>query len=76
MSALGMVPTGWIGRRVRLEYVAGRDPGGTSSAIGLASSLTTGKLLDVVGAGPVLGIEGARTLFPWGSIVLMELVED
>lgn len=61
-----MVPAGWIGRSVRLEYAAGEASRHT----------TSGKLLDVVGAGPVLGIEGARTLFPWCSIVLMELVED
>lgn len=67
MGAVGMVPAGWVGRSVRLEY----------SAAGEAyRHATSGKLLDVVGAGPVLGIEGARTLFPWGSVVLMELVED
>jgi len=69
-----MVPDGWTGRKVRLEYVAGA--GGTMSAIGLGSRNTGGKLLDVVGAGPVLAIGGARTLFPWGCIVTMELVED
>jgi hypothetical protein len=69
-----MVPDGWTGRRVRLEYVAGA--GGTSSAIGLSTRDTSGKLLAVVGAGPVLAIAGSRALFPWGSIVAMELVED
>ena len=69
-----MIPDGWTGQLVRLEYVAGA--GGTLAAIGLGTRNTRGELLDVVGAGPVLGIEGSRTLFPWGCIVMMELVED
>jgi len=69
-----MIPDGWVGRGVRLEYVAGA--GGTLAAIGLGTRNTRGKLLDVEGAGPVLGIEGSQTLFPWGCIVTMQLVED
>lgn len=70
-----MVPAGWTGRQVRLEYVGLAGDGGLPF-VGLASRHTSGKLLDVAGVGPVLGIGGARTLFPWGCIVMMELVED
>ena len=51
---------------VKLEYLGGAE----------GARSTSGKLLDVAGAGPVLGIEGSRTLFPWGVVVLMELVEE
>lgn len=70
-----MVPAGWTGRQVRLEYV-GPAGDGRLPFVGLASRHASGKLLDVMGVGPVLGIGGARTLFPWESVVLMELVED
>ena len=66
VGVASMVPTGWTGRMVKLEYVGGAE----------GARSTSGKLLDVAGAGPVPGIEGSRTLFPWGVVVLMELVEE
>ncbi len=62
----GMLPSTWINRTLKVEYVA---------ADGLAAT-TTAVLLDYYPAGPVLGIEAAKTLISWDRLVLCELVED
>jgi hypothetical protein len=41
-----------------------------------AGQETSGTLLDLYPAGPVLNIGGARTLLSWDRLVLCELVED
>jgi hypothetical protein len=62
----GLLPSTWIGRGVRLEYLDGY-----SSPIE-----TTGVLLDTFPVGPVLNLSGARVCLPWERLLLIELVED
>jgi hypothetical protein len=60
------LPSTWLQRTVRVQY---RDCYGTGRE-------TTGALLDLCPAGPVLGIGGAKTVICWDSLRLLELVED
>jgi hypothetical protein len=53
-------------RTVRVQY---RDCYGTGRQ-------TTGALLDLCPAGPVLGISGAKSVICWDSLRLLELVGD
>jgi hypothetical protein len=62
----GLLPSTWLTRTLKLEYV-------DSSGVGQA---TSGTLLDLYPAGPVLNIGGAKTLICWERLVLCELVED
>jgi hypothetical protein len=59
-------PSTWLERTLKLEYV-------DSFGVGQA---TSGTLLDLYPAGPVLNIGGAKTLLSWDRLVLCELVED
>jgi hypothetical protein len=61
----GLLPSTWLSRQLRLEYV-------------VCGQLreTTGTLLDVYPAGPVLNAGGARTLIAWETVAVVELVED
>jgi hypothetical protein len=61
-----MLPSSWISRAVKIEYV------------GAAGELqeTTATLLDWCGMGPVFSLGGARTVVGWDRLVLCELVED
>jgi hypothetical protein len=62
----GLLPSTWLSRALRLEYV-------------VCGQLreTTGTLLDVYPAGPVLHCGGgARTLIAWETVAVVELVED
>jgi hypothetical protein len=61
----GLLPSTWLSRALRLEYV-------------VCGQLreTTGTLLDVYPAGPVLNAGGARTLISWDTLAVVELVED
>jgi hypothetical protein len=61
----GLLPSTWLKRHLRLEYV-------------VCGQLreTTGTLLDVYPAGPVLNAGGARTLIAWETVAVVELVED
>jgi hypothetical protein len=61
-----MVPTTWIDRTLKLEYVG---------AAGMGRE-TTATLLDWCPAGLLLNIAGAKTLLPWERLVLCELIED
>jgi hypothetical protein len=61
-----LLPSTWLNRSVRLEYV---DAGGNACS-------TTAALLDFCPVGPVLRIDGARTVLAWERLVLVELVED
>jgi hypothetical protein len=62
-----MVPTTWLDRTIRLEYVG---PGGEGRE-------TTATLLDWTPAGMLLMVSGAKkTLLSWERLVLCELVED
>ena len=62
----GLLPSTWISRTLRIEYVG---------AMGEARE-TSGVLLDVFPFGPCLNIAGARTLLSWDRLCLAELQED
>jgi hypothetical protein len=61
-----MLPSTWVSRTLRLEYVGA---GGEMQE-------TTATLLDWCGMGPVFNLGGARTVVGWDRLVLCELVED
>ncbi len=61
-----MLPSTWITRTLRVEYIAATGGG----------AKTTATLLDWCAAGVLLNIGGAKTLLPWERLVLCELVED
>ena len=62
----GLLPSTWLGRALKVEYT---DCYGSGQA-------TSGMLLDLYPAGPVLNIGGAKTLISWDRLALCELVED
>lgn len=62
----GLLPSTWIERTLRVAYTDCHG-GGVES---------TGTLLDLYPAGPVLNMGGAKTLIAWDRLVLCELVED
>jgi len=62
----GLMPSTWLERTLKVAYV---DVSG-------AGVETSGTLLDLYSAGPVLNVAGAKTLIAWDRIVLAELVED
>ena len=62
----GLLPSTWIERSLKVSYV---------DAFG-SGVQTSGTLLDLYPAGPVLGIGGAKTLISWDRLVLCELVND
>jgi hypothetical protein len=61
----GLMPSTWLERTLRLEYVDSDGKG----------QKTSGKLLDIYPTGPILAIGGARTLLLWERLVLVELRE-
>ena len=62
----GLLPSTWLERTLKVEYT---DCYGSGQE-------TSGTLLDLYPAGPVLNIGGAKTLLSWDRLVLCELVED
>ncbi len=62
----GLLPSTWLQRTLRVQYVDGFGAGVE----------TSGTLLDYYPAGPVLNVGGAKTLLAWERLVLCELVED
>ncbi len=62
----GLLPSTWLERTLKVAYV---DVFG-------AGVESTGILLDLYPAGPVLNMGGAKTLICWERLVLCELVED
>ncbi len=61
-----MLPSTWISRSLRVEYV---------DASGHAAT-TDGVLLDWCPVGMILLLAGARTIVAWDRIALIELVGD
>jgi hypothetical protein len=62
----GLLPSTWLERTLKVAYT-------DCHGIGVESS---GTLLDLYPAGPVLNMGGAKTLIAWDRLVLCELVED
>ena len=62
----GLLPSTWLERTVKVAYT---DCHGSGQE-------TSGTLLDLYPAGPVLNIGGAKMLIYWDRLVLCELVED
>jgi len=62
----GLLPSTWIKRTLRVSYT---DCYGTGQE-------TSGTLLDLYPAGPVLSLAGAKTLISWDRLTVVELVED
>ena len=61
-----MLPSSWISRAVKIEYV------GAAGELQQASAT----LLDWCGMGPVFNLGGARTVVGWDRLVLCELKDD
>lgn len=61
-----LLPSTWIERTLRVSYV---DCYGSGQE-------TSGTLLDLYPAGPVLSLAGAKTLISWDRLTVVELVED
>lgn len=62
----GLLPSTWLERTLKVAYVD----------VFRAGMETSGTLLDLCPAGPVLNMGGAKTLICWERLVLCELVED
>jgi hypothetical protein len=62
----GLLPSTWMERTLKLEYV---------DAFG-SGVQTSGTLLDVYPSGPIFSLNGAKTLISWDRLALAELVED
>ncbi len=65
-GARSMVPTTWLDRTIRLEYV-----GADGKCVE-----TTATFLDWTSVGMLLNIAGGKTLLVWERLVLAELIED
>jgi len=62
----GMLPSTWLARTLRVSYM---DCYGSGQE-------TSGTLLDYFPAGPVMHIDGVKTLISWDRLVAVQLVED
>jgi len=62
----GLLSSTWLQRTLRVSY---------TDCYG-ADRETSGTLLDLYPAGPILSIGGAKTLISWDRLVLCEPVED
>jgi hypothetical protein len=62
----GLLPSTWLGRGLKIEYVG---------ADGRAKE-TSATLLDWCPVGVLLSIAGAKTLLSWDRLFLCELTED
>jgi hypothetical protein len=61
-----MVPTTWLSRTLKIEYV-GADGD---------ARVTTATLLDWCPLGLIVSISGGKTLLCWERLVVCELIED
>ncbi len=62
----GLLPTTWLGRSVRVAYVAADGEGVETSAT----------LLDWCGTGPIFNLAGDKILIAWDRLVMLELPSD
>jgi hypothetical protein len=61
-----MLPSSWLGRKIRVEYVSAWGEG-----VGLSATY-----LDWAPSGIIVNVKGSRTLLAWDCVKLVELVED
>ena len=62
----GLLPSTWMQRTLRVSYVDAHGSGVE----------TSGTLLDLYPAGPVLNVEGRRTMICWERLTVLELQPD
>jgi hypothetical protein len=62
----GLLPSTWLSRTLKVSYM---------DAFGVGVE-TTGTLLDLYPAGPILNLNGAKALISWDRLAVVELVED
>jgi hypothetical protein len=62
----GLLPSTWLQRTLKVAYT---DCHGSGVE-------TSGTLLDTFPAGPILSLNGAKTLISWDRLALAELIED
>jgi hypothetical protein len=62
----GLLPSTWLERTWKVSYM---------DAFGVGVE-TTGTLLDLYPAGPILNLNGAKALISWDRLAVVELVED
>jgi len=65
-ASRGLLPSTWLSRQVRIEYV---DADGKAGR-------TSGTLLDLCPLGPIVSVYDAKTIFAWDRLVYLELVAD
>ena len=66
LGTRSMLPSTWINRSLRVEYVGADGHAATTDAV----------LLDWCPVGMLVLVAGAKTLLSWDRLVLAELVED
>jgi hypothetical protein len=62
----GLLPSTWFERTLKVSYM---------DAFGVGVE-TTGTLLDLYPAGPILNLNGAKALISWDRLAVVALVED
>jgi hypothetical protein len=62
----GLLPSTWLERTLKVAYT---DCYGSGQE-------TSGTLLDLDPAGPILNLNGAKALISWDRLTVVELVED
>jgi hypothetical protein len=62
----GLLPSTWLQRTLRVSYT---DCHGSGQE-------TSGVLLDMYPAGPILNLNGAKALISWDRLAVVELLED
>jgi hypothetical protein len=65
-AAKTLLPSTWLSRTLKVSYMDAFG-GGVE---------TTGTLLDLYPAGPILNLNGAKALISWDRLAVVELVED
>jgi hypothetical protein len=61
----GLLPSTWLERELRIEHT-----------VGGAVRETAGTLADLYPAGPILIVDGRRTLISWDCIATVGLIPD
>jgi hypothetical protein len=61
----GLLPSTWLERELRIEH-----------SVGGAVRETAGTLADLYPAGPILIVDGRRTLISWDTLCVCQLIPD